>query len=127
MALIVLAASPPVFDDRREDPAPEEKIMRHRVTTEKLRADLQTVVEDAEELLKATSAQTGERIQGVRAKAEQSLHKARARLAEAEADAVERVRRAATTTEAYVQERPWESVGVAAGIGFLLGLLISRR
>lgn len=30
------------------------------------------------------------------------------------------------TTE-YVKERPLQAVGIAAGIGFLLGLLVSRR
>jgi len=30
-------------------------------------------------------------------------------------------------TEDYVQSHPWQSVGIAAGVGFLLGLLSSRR
>jgi ElaB/YqjD/DUF883 family membrane-anchored ribosome-binding protein len=44
-----------------------------------------------------------------------------------EADALERARKAATTAEAYVQEKPWQAVAVAAGIGFVLGLLTDRN
>lgn len=101
--------------------------MHGKVTTEKLMSDLQTVVQDAEALLRETSAQTGEKIQGVRARAEQSLGKAKALIAEAEVDARDRARKAATTAEAYVQDQPWHSLGVAAGIGVILGLLINRR
>jgi ElaB/YqjD/DUF883 family membrane-anchored ribosome-binding protein len=101
--------------------------MHKRATSDRLIADLQAVVEDAEALLKATSTQTGEKIQSVRTRAEQSLHQARERLTQAEADAVERAHKAASTAEAYVQEKPWHSVAVAAGIGFVLGLLINRH
>ncbi|PPA05332.1 DUF883 domain-containing protein, partial [Pseudomonas sp. MWU12-2312b] len=27
----------------------------------------------------------------------------------------------------YVQANPWQSVGIAAGVGFLIGLLATRR
>lgn len=101
--------------------------MHKRGTSDRLVADLQAVVEDAEALLKATSAQTGEKIQSVRTRAEQSLQQAKERLMHAEAEAVERAQKAASTAEAYVQEKPWQSVGVAAGIGFVVGLLINRH
>ena len=32
-----------------------------------------------------------------------------------------------SATEDYVQSNPWQSVGIAAGVGFLIGLLASRR
>ena len=97
------------------------------VTTEQLVADLKVVLGDAEALLKATSAQTGEKIQEVRARAEQSLRQARERMAEVEEEALRRARELADATEEYVRENPWQSVGVAAGIGLVLGVLISRR
>ena len=101
--------------------------MHKHITSDRLIADLRAVADDAEALLKETSAQTGEKIQGVRKRAEKSLHQARKRLSEMEADAVKQAQNAATSAEAYVQEKPWQSVGVAAGIGFLLGLLINRH
>lgn len=39
----------------------------------------------------------------------------------------ERSQAAVDATEVYVGEHPWQSIGIAAGVGFLLGLLVSRR
>lgn len=101
--------------------------MVQEVTVDKLLEDLQTVVRDADALLRATSAQTGEKIQEIRARAEQSLKQARVRLAEVETVAVERAKQAAGAADEYVRENPWQAIGVAAGVGLLLGLLVSRR
>ena len=101
--------------------------MARKTASEKLMRDLQTVVEDAEALLQATAAQTGERVDGIRARAQASLKQAKTRLLEAEVEALEQVRAAAATTDEYVHENPWQAVGVAAGVGLLLGLLLGRR
>jgi ElaB/YqjD/DUF883 family membrane-anchored ribosome-binding protein len=101
--------------------------MAKRTPSEKLLRDLQTVVEDAEALLQATAAQTGERVDTIRSRARESLKQARTRLVEAEGEAVEQVREAAASADEYVHENPWQAVGVAAGVALLLGLLISRR
>lgn len=98
-----------------------------QVTTDKLLQDLQTVVHDAEALLRATSGQTSEKIREVRAKAEESLRAARARLTAAEADAMRQARELVVEGEEYVRRNPLQAVGVAAGIGLLLGLLLARR
>jgi ElaB/YqjD/DUF883 family membrane-anchored ribosome-binding protein len=101
--------------------------MAERVKADQLLNDLTSVVRDAESLLRATAAQTGEKVQEVRAKAEESLKAAKARLATAEAEAVERARALADDADKYVRANPWQAVGFAAGIGLVLGLLISRR
>jgi ElaB/YqjD/DUF883 family membrane-anchored ribosome-binding protein len=101
--------------------------MIETVTTAKLMEDMQTVVRDAEALLKATAAQTGEKVQEVRARTEESLRMAKARLSEVQDDAMKRAGLLADEAEEYVRENPWQSVGVAAGIGLLLGVLMSRR
>jgi ElaB/YqjD/DUF883 family membrane-anchored ribosome-binding protein len=101
--------------------------MSSEVTTDRLVEDLKTVMNDAEALLRATSAQTGEKIQEVRARAEESLRQARARLSEVEEEALRRARELADATEEYVRDNPWQSIGIAAGIGLVLGILISRR
>lgn len=101
--------------------------MNSDVTTDQLIDDLKTVMADAEALLKATSAQTGEKIQEVRARAEESLRVAKERLTAVEEEALRRARELADATEEYVRDNPWQSVGIAAGVGLVLGLLISRR
>lgn len=97
------------------------------VTTDQLVADLKTVMEDAEALLKATSTLTGEKIQEVRARAEESLRQAKVRLSEVEEEAMRRAREIADAADEYVHENPWQSVGIAAGIGLVVGLLLARR
>lgn len=101
--------------------------MNTEVNTDQLMSDIKTVMQDAEALLKATSAQTGERIQEVRARAEQSLQKARVRLQEVEQETMKRAQEVADATEEYVRGNPWQSVGIAAGVGLLVGLMLSRR
>jgi ElaB/YqjD/DUF883 family membrane-anchored ribosome-binding protein len=97
------------------------------VNTDQLVADLKTVMEDAEALIKATSAVTGEKIQEVRARAEESLRQAKVRLAEVEQEAMRRARELAEAADEYVHENPWQSVAIAAGAGLVLGMLLARR
>ena len=95
--------------------------------TQKLKQDLQTLVADAEELLKATASQTGERIEKARARADESMRAAQARLREAGASAAARARAAALGVNGHVHENPWSAVGLAAGVGIVLGILIGRK
>lgn len=97
------------------------------VNKDKLVSDLKVVVADAEELLRATANQAGEKVAVARAKIQESLQEAKYRLARAEEAIVDRTREAAKATDQYVHDNPWTAVGIAAGIGFLMGLLIGRR
>jgi ElaB/YqjD/DUF883 family membrane-anchored ribosome-binding protein len=94
---------------------------------EKLVADLKVVVADAEELLAATAHQTGEKMVALRERMEENLRNARHKLAEAEEAIVAKTREVAKATDHYVHENPWKSIGIAAGAGLIVGLLISRR
>jgi ElaB/YqjD/DUF883 family membrane-anchored ribosome-binding protein len=94
---------------------------------DKLVSDLKVVVADAEELLKLTADQAGDKLHDVRGRIGERLAGAKVRIAEAEAALVEKTKQAAHATDDYVHAHPWQSVGVAAGVAFLLGLLVSRR
>ena len=98
-----------------------------QVTTEKLMQDLRLVIEDGEALLKATAGQADEKIAQVRARAEESLRQARMRLQDAGIEIEAQVRASARAADEYVHENPWQSIGVAAGVAFLVGYLIGRR
>jgi len=89
--------------------------------------DFKVVVADAEALLKATANQSGEKIAEVRAKTEQSLKAAKAGIAEAQSKMIAKTKEAAKVTDEYVHENPWKSVGLAASVGLIIGLLIGRR
>lgn len=96
-------------------------------TTDKLMHDLKTVVGDAEELLKATASQSGEQIARIRVRAEESLRVARSRIKEMTQNAEAQAREAAREVDRQVQDHPWTAVGVAAGVGVLLGFLLGRK
>lgn len=94
---------------------------------EELTADFKVVVADAEELVKATANQGGEKLLEVRAKMEESLLVAKVRMAQAQTELLVKSKAAAKATDIYVHENPWEAIGVAAGFGLLIGFLIGRR
>ena len=85
------------------------------------------IIADAEEILHATADQTGEKIASLRARIKERLLDARIRLEAAEEVLIEKTRAAARATDNYVHENPWQAVGIGAGIGFLLGLVLGRR
>ncbi|CAD5199775.1 DUF883 family protein [Pseudomonas sp. FEN] len=92
-----------------------------------LMADFQTLVSDAERLLEHTASLAGEQADELREQIRESLLKARETLQLTEASLRDRSQVAVEATEAYVQAKPWQSIGIAAGIGFLVGLLATRR
>lgn len=94
---------------------------------DRLVGDFKTVVRDAEELLKATAGQTGDKIGAVRARVEESLREARRKLDEVESDLVDGAKAAAKATDELVHENPWQAVAIATAVGFLLGMLTGRR
>lgn len=100
--------------------------MNH-VTTDKLMQDLRVVIGDADDLLKATANETGERVQQLRARTEESLRGVRARLEAATQDMDRAAREAVQHVNAQVREHPWTAIGVAAGFGVLLGILLRRQ
>ena len=94
---------------------------------QQLVSDIKSVISDAEDMLGATADQTGEKIASLRARIEVRLRDARLRLTDAEDLLVTKTKAAARATDDYVHESPWAAVGIAAGVGVLVGLIISRR
>jgi ElaB/YqjD/DUF883 family membrane-anchored ribosome-binding protein len=94
---------------------------------EKLVSDMKVVVSDAEEILRATAGVAGEKMADLRERIGERLRDAKLRIADAEEALVDRTKAAARATDDYVNDNPWQAVGIAAGVGFLLGLIIGRR
>lgn len=94
---------------------------------QQLVTDIKTVIADAEEVLSATADQAGEKMIQLRARVQTRLQDAKARLVHAEEVLVAKSKAAAKATDAYVHESPWTAVGIAAGVGLLVGVLIGRR
>jgi ElaB/YqjD/DUF883 family membrane-anchored ribosome-binding protein len=100
--------------------------MDGETTKDRLVTDLKSLIGDAEELLKATTSQAGEKIAVARQRIEQSLIEGRKALADAEKVVIKKSKECAEIADDYVRENPWSAVGIAAGVGVLLGLLIRR-
>ncbi len=92
------------------------------VTREKLVDDVKVLTKDVQELLKATASVVGEKAAEARVKVEESLKVAQDKLSSVQQTVKAKGREAITATDDYVRENPWNAVGVAAGVGFLLGL-----
>ena len=90
-------------------------------------SDMKVVVSDAEEILRATAGVAGEKMTDLRERIGERLRDAKLRIADAEAAVVDKTKACARATDDYVNDNPWQAVGIAAGIGLLLGIIIGRR
>lgn len=94
---------------------------------EKLMGDLRVVIADAEELLRMTADQAGEGAADVRSRVQVKLNQAKADLLHLQEVAVTKAKAAGHATDEFVHGNPWQSIGIAAGVGLVIGLLIGRR
>lgn len=97
------------------------------INKERLVSDLKALMNDADELLRATASTAGEKITLARQKIEQSLVEGRKAVADAEKTFVKKSKEAAEIADDYVRENPWSAIGIAAGVGVVLGLLIRNK
>lgn len=89
----------------------------------KLVQDFKVVVHDAEALLKASAGELGEKAREARTRLAASLEGAKANFHRFEDRAVA----GAKATDRMIREHPYESLGVAFGVGLLLGVLVARK
>jgi ElaB/YqjD/DUF883 family membrane-anchored ribosome-binding protein len=94
---------------------------------EQLQAEFQALIKDAEVLLQHAAGLAGEHADELREQIQRNLQRARDTLGTSEAALREHGHAVREASEAYVQSNPWQAVGIAAGLGLLLGLLIGRR
>ena len=94
---------------------------------EQLVADMKAVIADAEELLKATAGAAGERVAAARARAEETLKSAKKKMSEWDREMIGHAKDAAKAADDYVHDNPWGAIGIAAVVGLLVGVLVSRR
>jgi ElaB/YqjD/DUF883 family membrane-anchored ribosome-binding protein len=97
------------------------------INSEQLISDFKALMADAEELIKATSAQGDESLSAIRSKALNTLSNAKDNLSSLESALTNKAKEVAEGADEFVHRNPWEAVGVAAGLGLLIGLFIRRR
>lgn len=97
------------------------------VNKEKLMTDVKTVLSDAETLLKQAASSSGEKAAELRERGMGMLRQAKEKAQDLQDAVVHTSKAAARATDDYVHDHPWQAVGVAAGVGLLIGLLLNRK
>jgi ElaB/YqjD/DUF883 family membrane-anchored ribosome-binding protein len=98
--------------------------MADSVTSEDLYDQLQTVIRETESLLQATASYAGGKVENTREKAGETLRAAKDRLSDMQDGLTDRAGDYVKYGRKYVRNNPWQSIGIAAGIGVLLGALL---
>ena|SRR5437870_9338999 len=88
-------------------------------TKEKLARDLFTLVRDAEELVRATGSQLAD-------KSKVELNTALERLKVGCRNLERKAAAGARNTDRVIREHPYQSMGIAFGVGLLIGALVNR-
>ena len=94
-----------------------------RVTRQKLMQDLRVVVHDAEELMKATATDLGEKAREARVKLATTLESAKATCKRLE----EKTIASAKAADRVIRDHPYQTIGAAFGVGLLIGVLVNRK
>ncbi|ASL43141.1 hypothetical protein bAD24_I06610 [Burkholderia sp. AD24] len=93
---------------------------------QKIVEDLRVLLKDSEEILRLAANVPGEGVDALRDKLGAHVETLQSALGDAQQDAQRRYRTATVNTERYVRRNPWRSIGIAAGVGFVLGVLTAR-
>ena len=91
--------------------------------SKRVAGDLNAVVRDAEQLIKATTGRAGETVNEARGRLAAAVETAKATCLKLE----QTTAAAAKATDRCIREHPYETIGVAFGLGLLIGVLISRK
>lgn len=94
---------------------------------ERVMADLRSLIRDSEDLLKATAGDVTEKAKEARSRVTAALERARNTCQHLQEQAAASARAAARKADSTIREHPYQSLGVAFGVGLLVGVLVSRK
>lgn len=93
---------------------------------QKIIEDIKVLLNDSEELVRLSATLPAEGVDALRTRLRDHVDAARNALETAQSNAQERYRASLDGTVQYTRDNPWQALGIAAGIGFLAGILVSR-
>lgn len=97
------------------------------IARERIKADLENLTRDAEELLKATAGDMSDKAKEARTRVAAALDRAKKTCIHLQEQTVATAKAAAKKADTVIREHPYESIGVAFGIGLLIGVLVTRK
>lgn len=93
------------------------------ISADRLVADMKLVMRDAEDLLKATADEVGNKTKEARVRLAETLRVAQSKCSELESKAIE----GAKAADKVIRDHPYQSIGAALGVGLVLGILLQRK
>ena len=115
-----------VKPNRGAEPA-VDKVRDIAESKDKLMKDFRALLAEGETLVRSAAGTGDDALAAARDKFKSQLDALRQRYEDLQDTAVRRARRAAAASDEYVHENPWTAIGVACGVGLLLGMLIASR
>jgi ElaB/YqjD/DUF883 family membrane-anchored ribosome-binding protein len=97
------------------------------IARERVMTDLQTLTRDAEDLLKATAGDVSDKAKEARTRVAAALERAKASCLHLQEQTLATARAAAKKADTVIRDHPYESIGVAFGVGLLIGVLVTRK
>jgi ElaB protein len=94
---------------------------------EKLIDDLKSMMQDAQDLLQKKGQQASSGYESARDKFQSTWRDAKSNLGNAQEKVYSSSKDAMDNADRYVQENPWQAVGIGAAAGLVLGLLLGRK
>jgi len=95
----------------------------NNVSTDRLVSDLKTVARDTEDLLKASVGEMGDKAREARARLTGALERAKESCERLQEKAVA----SAKATDKVIRDHPYQTIGIALGVGVLIGVLVTRK
>ncbi|MBC7686023.1 MAG: DUF883 domain-containing protein [Bdellovibrionales bacterium] len=89
--------------------------------------DVKTLVKDAQTLLTAAAALTGEKAEEMRGRGMQMLDTALGKASQVQGQALVKGKELAQTADVYVKDNPWRTIAAAASVGLLVGVILGRK
>lgn len=97
------------------------------INKEAIMKEVEDVVFYAEALIEATANKGDKKLDELRNKVSDSITTVKTKLGDAEEGFIARTKAGAKAGDNYVHDNPWRSIGFAASVGVVLGLLLGRR
>ncbi len=92
-----------------------------------VQTDVKTLVKDAQTLLTAAAALTGEKAEEMRGRGMAMLDTALGKASQVQGQAIVKGKELAHTADVYVKDNPWRTIAAAAGVGLLVGVILGRK
>lgn len=106
---------------------PQTENSHRREATERVMADLKSLARDAEDLIKVTASDASESAKEARTRLTAALERTKKSYLALQQQGLESAKVGLQKTDDTIRTHPYETVGIALGIGILVGALLKRR